>query len=26
MSSQEKYPDILRLVTYVDQETGEVHE
>lgn len=24
--SQEKYPDTLRLVTYVDQETGEVHE
>jgi len=26
LSSQEKYPDHLRLVTYVDQETGEVHE
>jgi len=25
-SSQEKYPHTLRLVTYVDQETGEVHE
>jgi len=24
--SQEKYPDTLRLVTYVDKETGEVHE
>jgi len=23
--SQEKYPDTLRLVTYVDQETGEIH-
>lgn len=25
-SSQEKFPHTLRLVTYVDQETGEVHE
>jgi len=25
-SSQEKYPHTLRLVTYVDQDTGEVHE
>jgi len=24
--SQENYPDILRLVTYVDQETGEMHQ
>ncbi len=24
--SQENYPDTLRLVTYVDQETGEMHE
>ena len=24
--SREKYPDILRLVTYVDQETGKIHE